>query len=49
MENKILYQDSLIVIEEDSIILKNYYFPSMSSKNIFLKESRKLMFTNLRY
>jgi len=33
-ENKILYQDSLITIEGDYLTLKNYYFPSMSSKKI---------------
>jgi len=36
--NKILYQDSLVVIEEDGITLKNYYFPSMSSKKILFTD-----------
>lgn len=34
MQENILYQDSLIKIIEDSIILKNYYFPSMKEKRI---------------
>ena len=34
MQENILYQDSLIIITDESIILKNYYFPSMKEKKI---------------
>ena len=34
IRNKTLYQDSLITIEGDNLTLKNYYFPSLSSKKI---------------
>jgi hypothetical protein len=30
----ILYQDELVLISEDSILLKNYYFPSLRAKKI---------------
>ena len=33
-EAQLLYEDKLVVIKEDSLILKSYYFPSMSPKLI---------------
>jgi hypothetical protein len=42
MEDKTLYQDSLIEIKEDSMILKKYYFPSMSSKKILFIAIEKI-------
>jgi hypothetical protein len=38
MQEEVLYQDSLVEIKEGSMILKNYYFPLMSSKNILFKD-----------
>ncbi len=35
MKQKILYQDNLIEIRNDSILLKNYYFPFFSKKILF--------------
>jgi hypothetical protein len=32
---KILYKDSLVEIRDDSITLKNYYFPFISKKVLF--------------
>lgn len=34
MQERILYEDSLILITDDSITLKNYYFPSLKEKKI---------------
>ncbi len=34
MQEKNLYEDSLIIITDDSITLKNYYFPSLKEKKI---------------
>lgn len=42
MENEIIYQDNLIEIKNDSIILKNYYFPSMKSKTVFFNSIEKI-------
>ena len=42
MNEEILYQDSLVEIKKDSIILKNYYFPTMSSKNILFTNIEKI-------
>ena len=42
MGEKVLYQDSLIEIKEDFITLKNYYFPSMSSKEILFANIEKI-------
>ena len=39
---EILYQDSLIIIKEGSLILKKYYFPSMSSKIILFAYIEKI-------
>ena len=35
MEAKILYKDILVEISDDSITLKNYYFPFISKKVLF--------------
>ena len=34
MTNDIIYQDKLVEITNDSILLKNYYFPSQKPKKI---------------
>ena len=43
IRNKTLYQDSLITIEGDNLTLKNYYFPSMSSKKILFANVESIM------
>jgi len=35
MEVKILYKGNLVEIKDDSIILKNYYYPFISKKVLF--------------
>lgn len=40
MEQKILYNDSLVEISENLLILKKYYFPSLSSKKISFEQIR---------
>ncbi len=44
MEDKtgIVYEDKLVEIREDSLILKNYYFPSMSPKQIFFRDIERI-------
>jgi hypothetical protein len=42
MEQKVLYQDNLIVFFEDSLILKNYYFPFLSGKRVIYSQIEKL-------
>ena len=42
MNEEILYQDNLVEIKDDLIILKNYYFPSMSPKNILFTNVEKI-------
>jgi hypothetical protein len=42
MEKEILYQDNLIEISNDSLTLKNYYFPSKSPKKIFFTEIKEI-------
>jgi hypothetical protein len=34
MTTNIIYQDKLVIITNDSILLKNYYFPSQKPKEI---------------
>ena len=34
MNNEILYQDKLVEISNNSILLKNYYYPSLKPKEI---------------
>jgi hypothetical protein len=34
MENEILYKDSLVLISANSILLKDYYYPSLKPKEI---------------
>jgi hypothetical protein len=34
MKSDIIYQDKLVDISNDSILLKNYYFPSLKPKEI---------------
>ena len=38
MINEILYSDNLVEINSESITLKKYYFPSLSSKTIFFSD-----------
>ena len=42
MEFKILYEDHLIIIEDDSLTLKNYYFSTMSYKKILFASLEKI-------
>ena len=41
MAEEILYQDGLIEIRKDVLILKNYYYPSKSSKSIKINDIEK--------
>ncbi len=41
-----LYEDKLIEIREDSLVLKNYYFPSMSPKHILFKDVERIEIKN---
>ena len=34
MKNDILYQDKLVLISNNSILLRNYYYPSLKPKEI---------------
>ena len=34
----VLYKDSLVIVTDESIELKNYYFPFGKSKNVYFKE-----------
>lgn len=42
MEEKILYSDKLVVIKETGILLRNFYFPTFSDKNIMFSEIEKI-------
>ena len=44
MKSKIetLYEDKLVEIRDDSLTLKNYYFPSMSPKRIPFDEIERI-------
>ncbi len=41
-KSEILYEDKLVEIREDSLILKNYYFPSMSPKQIYFRDIERI-------
>ena len=42
MTNTMLYQDSLVEISNESIILKNYYFPGFKERNIAFNSIEKV-------
>lgn len=42
MKKEILYQDSLVIIDDNSITLKKYYYPSLSSKKILFSDIIKI-------
>jgi hypothetical protein len=42
MENDIIYQDKLVEISNNSILLKSYYFPSFKSKEIAISSIEKI-------
>jgi hypothetical protein len=42
MTTDIIYQDKLIEISNDSILLKNYYFPSQKQKVILFDSIKKV-------
>ncbi len=42
MKKDTLYQDKLIILYDDSLILLKYYFPSLSPKTIFFKDVKNI-------
>ncbi len=42
MKKDILYQDKLIILYDDSIILLKYYFPSLTSKTILFRDIKNI-------
>ncbi len=42
MKSKIVYQDSLLEISCDKIVLKNYYFPSLKPKELLIESIDKV-------
>ena len=42
MTTNIIYQDKLVEITNDSILLKNYYFPSQKPKEILFDSIKKV-------
>lgn len=49
MQEKNLYEDSLIIITDDSITLKNYYFLPLKRKRFHLKPLKGSKQGNLQY
>jgi hypothetical protein len=42
MNNETVYQDSLVEISGDTIVFKNYYFPLLTSKIVFINNIEKV-------
>ncbi|MFH1194751.1 MAG: hypothetical protein V1720_03500 [bacterium] len=42
MKDKIVYEDSLLELTDDKIVLKNYYFPSLKPKEISIHSIDKV-------
>jgi hypothetical protein len=43
MNKNLLYKDKLVEINDESIILYNYYFPALSSKIIFFDDIKNII------